>query len=320
MSRLQEWKYVCFTSFLRECPVQGPGVSYLVFQREQCGSTGREHWQGYAETEGRGQSIKWWQGKLAIGKGHVEKRKGTADEAVNYCRKEDTRLWGPYESGSRSKSCVAGKRSRDTSSSYLRAAAEATGWEDYVRILGEEEPEHVARSFNSIKNYAQHLFPVEEFPPYVAPSWCNKGWRLPNDLIEWVSTEFIKVDRPKCLVLVGPSRLGKTQWARSLGRHMYWRGLTNVTAWDKEAKYLIFDDIEWKFIPQKKSLLTCMGEATVTDKYRAKKTVVVDKVAIVLCNEFDIDLIEDSSYWKKNICVVRINEPLFDNSQSSIKF
>nr|QTE03572.1 MAG: replication-associated protein [Tarsiger cyanurus CRESS-DNA-virus sp.] len=321
MPAAQEWKYVCFTSFAVDCPTRGDQVSYLVFQRESAGTTNREHWQGYAETAGRGRSVSWWQSALGIGKAHVERRKGTAQEAANYCRKEDTRLWGPYESGSISVPGNGGtKRGRDSSAAYIRAAAEAKDWREYIAILAEEDPQGVARSFNSIKTYAQHLFPEEEFPPYVAPNWCDKAWVLPNDLRRWVEVESIKKDRPKCLVLVGASRLGKTQWARSLGRHMYWRGMTNITHWDKDAKFLIFDDIEWDFIPQKKSLLTCMGEATVTDKYRAKKTVVVDKVAIVLCNSFDLESVKESDYWAANVCVVRVNQPLFDSSQSSINF
>jgi len=319
MGRPQEWKYVCFTSFEDRAPERSEEVSYLIFQRERGDETCREHWQGYAETSGRGQAISWWQKRLGIGKSHIEKRRGTAAEAADYCRKETSRLWGPYESGSISRADAGGvKRKGDRDEAYTRARVDATDWKDYIRIIGELEPEHCARSFTSLKSYAQHLFPEEAFPPYVAPTWCNKGWRLPEELEKWKKEEVGKKDRPKCLVLVGPSRLGKTQWARSLGRHMYWRGTTNVTNWDVEAKFLIFDDIEWKFIPQKKALLTCMGDATVTDKYKGKKDIKVDKNAIVLCNEFDLEGIEESEYWRANCSIVRISEPLFDNSQLRI--
>lgn len=162
------------------------------------------------------------------------------------------------------------------------------------------------------------MFPAEEFPPYVPPAYVNKAWSLPRALSDWVANEMLKTDRPKCLVLVGESRLGKTQWARSLGRHMYWRGMTNVTHWDDAAMYLIFDDIEWQFIPQKKSLLTCMGSATVTDKYKGKKDIIVNKVAIVLMNEFDIESIPESSYWKKNLCVINITEKLWQEDQLAL--
>jgi len=317
MPRTESWKYVCFTSFCEEPPTRGDKISYLVYQREAGNESHREHWQGYAEGI-EGKTIKQWQSSLSSPNCHVERRKGTQEDAVKYCKKEDTRLDGPFEFGEL-EAPRGQKRKNQTNQVYAEAALVANSAADYLRIVGEGDPAGVAKSFNSIKNYAEFLFPQEEFPVYTPPEWCNKAWSLPRELIDWKSNEFNKKDRPKCLVLVGPSRLGKTQWARSLGRHMYWRGCTNVTKWDVKASYLVFDDIEWKFIPQKKSLLTCMGAATVTDKYKGKKDIIVDKIAIVLLNEFDIDSIEESGYWKKNLCVVQVSEPLFDTTQLAIR-
>lgn len=318
MPKQQSWANVCFTSFSAEPPTKGDKISYLVFQRERGDDTHREHWQGYAESSVKGGiSIKSWQCELSCPGAHVEQRKGTQEQAIAYCCKEDTRMGEPVHLGDR-KQPRGEKRKSELAEVYSTAASEASSAGDYLRIVCEGDPQGFAKSFNNIKACANHLFPEEIFPPYVAPKSCNKGWVLPGALRQWVEVEFVKTDRPKCLVLVGPSRLGKTNWARSLGHHMYWRGSSNVTKWDQDAKYLIFDDIEWKFIPQKKSLLTCMGDATVTDKYRGKKDIKVDKIAIVLCNEFDVDLIEESSYWKKNLCVVHVSEPLFDTAQLAL--
>lgn len=71
---------------------------YLVYQRERCPDTGKEHWQGYVEFH-KTMRIKGAQEALKIPKAHMEKRRGTRDEARNYCMKEDSRLWGPYEHG-----------------------------------------------------------------------------------------------------------------------------------------------------------------------------------------------------------------------------
>lgn len=311
---------VVFTSWVETPPCLGDEVNYCVFQRERCPDSGREHWQGYAESSSKGGLLtKTWQQKLCIGDdAHIEARKGTQAQAIAYCSKDESRVSEPVFLGE-PKVSRGEKRSR-VADVYQTAATSATSAGDYLRIVNEGDPAGFAKSFNNIKACANHLFPEEVFPPYVAPSWCNKAWSLPRDLMDWVIGELPRKDRPKCLVLVGPSRLGKTQWARSLGRHMYWRGCTNVTKWDKDAEYIIFDDIEWKFIPQKKSLLTCMGAATVTDKYKGKTDIIVDKPAIVLVNEFDIDEIEESSYWKKNLMVVRIERELFDAQQAALSF
>lgn len=322
MPRDQEWKYVCFTSFLDSAPTQGSKVGYLIFQRERGSETCREHWQGYAETnQKRGLTIKQWQTQLDSPNCHIEPRKGSVDQAIDYCRKLDSRLWGPYESGSPNRIDSGNRKRRaDIDSAYLVARDTASSSEEFIKMVSDVDPSGVAKSYISIKKYADSLFPVDKFKPYQPPEWCNKSWILPISIQQWLSQEFTKKDRPKCLVLVGPSRLGKTQWARSLGRHMYWRGTTNITEWDDQSKYLIFDDIDWKFIPQKKSMLTCMGDATVTDKYKAKKNIKIDKIAIVLLNEFDIDSIEESNYWKKNLFVVYIDQPLFDCSQAQLNF
>ena len=58
--------------------------------------------------------------------------------------------------------------------------------------------------------------------------------------------------------------------------------MTNIRKWRDDAALLVLDDIPWEFIPQKKSLLTQMGEAEVTDKYTPKKTIWVNMPAVVL--------------------------------------
>lgn len=315
------FKNVCFTTSFDKCP-SGPvfgheDITFLVFQKERGKDDGYIHWQGYAEAS-RVLSIKQWQDRLVIGKSRIAKRNGTQEQAVKYCKKDDTRVEMWKEFGELSRNSNTDKK-RQVDDVYLNASANATSQAEYISMCSAGDPSGVAKSFNSIKKHAEYLFPTDEFKQYTAPKSVTCAWSLTDQLKDWLKNEFTKSDRPKCLVLVGASRLGKTAWARSLGRHMYWRGMTNVTCWDERAKYIIFDDIEWKFIPQKKSLLTCMGDATVTDKYKGKKDIVVDKVAIVLLNEFDIDSIEESSYWKKNLTIVTVTQPLFDVSQRLIQ-
>lgn len=62
-------------------------MRYLCFQREICEDTKREHWQGYVEFfDGK----RVGQVSTILGGCHVEVRKGTRDEARNYCRKKNT--------------------------------------------------------------------------------------------------------------------------------------------------------------------------------------------------------------------------------------
>ena len=73
-------------------------ITYLVWSLE-CGSSGNIHWQMYAEfnTTMTLSGIKKAFGNNTI---HIEKRKGTAKQAADYCKKnDDTHLAGPWELG-----------------------------------------------------------------------------------------------------------------------------------------------------------------------------------------------------------------------------
>jgi len=98
---------------------------------------------------------------------------------------------------------------------------------------------------------------------------------------------FKGLERPKSLILIGASRLGKTEWARSLGKAMYFCGQFNLDDWDEKAEYVILDDFNWKFFPQWKSFLGCQKQFVLTDKYRKKRTVRWGKPCIVLGNDDD---------------------------------
>lgn len=94
------FRHICFT--LNNPPSdnidfsQSTYVRYAVWQLETA-STGTPYHQGYVEFT-RPTSMKAM--KDIVGKGaHLEKRRGTRDEARAYCKKEDTRTRGPWEFG-----------------------------------------------------------------------------------------------------------------------------------------------------------------------------------------------------------------------------
>lgn len=98
-------------------------------------------------------------------------------------------------------------------------------------------------------------------------------------------TIYLFLDRPRSLILVGKSRTGKTEWARSLGRHVYYNGLFNLDDWDATAKYVIFDDFNIEFFNQYKAWFGAQKRFTVTDKYRKKKTITWGRPMIWIGND-----------------------------------
>lgn len=79
-----------------EIEFDGLGAQYLIYQKEK-GESGTEHYQGYVYFKN---AISFTSIKKKLPEGaHIEKRKGTHDEAAAYCRKADTRIEGPFEFG-----------------------------------------------------------------------------------------------------------------------------------------------------------------------------------------------------------------------------
>ncbi|UDN67472.1 replication-associated protein [robinz virus RP_428] len=133
----------------------------------------------------------------------------------------------------------------------------------------------------------------------------------PDTLKEWTA-----VERPKSLLFIGASRIGKTEWARSLGEAMYFCGQFNLDDWNSDAKYIILDDFNIKFFPAWKSFFGCQKSFVLTDKYRKKRTVQWGKPCIWLCND-DGDprrtLSGAESTWLWSNCLIyESDNPLFE--------
>ena len=88
----------CFTSFENELIFDKVNIRYICYGRERCPSTGREHLQGFAIFN---RTCRIPKAKSWIGGGdglHLEPRRGSRDQARDYCGKESELLeWGLYD-------------------------------------------------------------------------------------------------------------------------------------------------------------------------------------------------------------------------------
>lgn len=96
-SRVRRW---CFTLFDYELPLfeaLPDWACYLVYQEELTPSTAVPHLQGFVvcKTPARMEAMKK---RLGISV-HLEAARGTSTEAANYCKKEESRIQGPWEYG-----------------------------------------------------------------------------------------------------------------------------------------------------------------------------------------------------------------------------
>lgn len=92
---------MCFTSFETDyqlVPSLWTNCVYCVWQMELCPDTARPHYQGYMELD-RAVNFSTLHGWEGLETAHFERRRGTQAQAIAYCKKEDTRMDGPYEWG-----------------------------------------------------------------------------------------------------------------------------------------------------------------------------------------------------------------------------
>jgi hypothetical protein len=74
-------------------------------------------------------------------------------------------------------------------------------------------------------------------------------------------------------VLYGGSRVGKTEWVRSLGRHTYWQGVIDPKRWDAQARYVVVDDVPFRFLNAWKQILGKKNGWTMLEAFQEYLTV-----------------------------------------------
>lgn len=96
---LKQRNYLFTLYELDSIPKQLPkDAKYIIYQLERCPSTGKLHYQGYIELKQpmRVNAVKQLLGSTTV---HLERRQGTQLQAIDYCRKTETRVEYPVEFG-----------------------------------------------------------------------------------------------------------------------------------------------------------------------------------------------------------------------------
>lgn len=178
-------------------------------------------------------------------------------------------------------------------------------------------PSKLLWNYTSLRAYANDHY-RDEKPPYVHPEEIRIDTSAYPELDEWYQENVVEWRmgrRGRSLVLIGPSRLGKTVWARSLSQnHTHYGNMFSLDEFDEEADYAIFDDIQGglEYFPGYKGWLGHQQHFTCTDKYRGKRTVTWGKPAI-WCSNTDprADKGADADWLDANCLFVFIDTPLF---------
>ncbi|CAL5323366.1 unnamed protein product [Camellia sinensis] len=87
--------------------------------------------------------------------------------------------------------------------------------------------------------------------PYVH-QFTDTMWIVPTVIQQWVveniREEAQRPHQPKSIIIEGPSRIGKTYWARSLGPQNYYLGYIDLRDDNDDAIYNIIDDVAPQYL------------------------------------------------------------------------
>lgn len=223
---------------------------------------------------------------------------------ITYCTKDDAE---PLSYGERPEPKGAKRK--------WAAALGAESINSFMDAVADADPKSFVIFNDKIESFARKKFKApasvytDPFPDSWLPNTQMDSWALDN-IVNWVPSQAI---RPKSLILVGDSRLGKTAWARKHGEHVYFNGTWNMAKLDaigSNTKYAVWDDLfNWESFNYKQ-WLGGQWEFDVTGKYRAPRTISDwGRPSIVCCNALPSHL--DNQWVKDNCLIVYVRFPLF---------
>jgi len=217
-------------------------------------------------------------------------------QVCNYVRKHgDVLEWGDPP-----------RISRNTKVTYEDAEL-CLNKSDFLAMWREKDFKSFVLYNNAITSYADAFYHVdsEYEPPYPESDKV-----LPTEIAEWkmANLDRPRPERPKSLMISGPTRLGKTVWARSMGKHIYLNTYISVKKMQKESSgdYVIVDDVPLTKFIGFKAIVGCQSEFTLTDKY-VKKIDFTDwsKPCIILKNDdMKYDMNDEELEWFLGNCIV----------------
>ncbi|UDN67444.1 replication-associated protein [robinz virus RP_377] len=232
---------------------------------------------------------------------------GTPEKGFDYATKDGDIVGGGLERPSGRGLPGAGRKWNDIILAESR--------EEFFTLIADLDPRTLCVSFGNLCKYADWKYRVDPEPYRTPPGMEFDVSEFPG-LSDWVGANLDGhvVGRRRSLVLYGPTRLGKTLWARSLGKHAYFGGLFSLEETTDDVDYAIFDDIQGglEFFHGYKFWLGCQSQFYATDKYRGKKLIDWGKPSIWLSNNDPrFDKGADLDWLIGNCDFVSIEAPIF---------
>jgi len=208
---------------------------------------------------------------------------------------------------------------------------------EYMEEMRFHHTEKFILFHDRIKAHALRKFKVNQDGLYDHPPFKLNINKIPRDIIGWAEKYLWNPNPPyrlKCLLLWGPSYMGKTVLAKLLagpGNYVYWGGLSNVDTYVENAKALICDEMDIRYcLSWYKLIMQGARNVNLTGKYRPTKMYPGGKACIWCCNDAfmplldqnrsdDFRLADTEKRWIKDNCViVNITQKMYDDEETVV--
>ncbi|QIJ55591.1 replication-associated protein [Marmot associated genomovirus 1] len=202
---------------------------------------------------------------------------------------------------------------------------------EFLELFDEMDRATLFKSFVGIRAYADWRYALEP-EPYRPPVGAEFFGGDVDGRDEWLAQSGIgHGDRPKSLIMYGPSRTGKTTWARSLGNHLYFERILSAKVaiqGVENVEYAVFDDVSFSHTPGWKSWFGAQAEIGLRQLHRDAVYVKWGK-PIIWCSNRDprqeirlhieankgLFFQDDLDWIEANCIFVYVGEPIFISSR-----
>ncbi|CBY85120.1 Replication-associated protein [Sweet potato leaf curl Uganda virus-[Uganda:Kampala:2008]] len=215
---------------------------------------------------------------------NIQRAKSSSDVKSYVDKDGDTLEWGEFQ--------VDGRSARGGQQTAKDAAAEAlnaSSKEAALQIIREKLPEKFIFQYHNLVSNLDRIFSP---PPsvYSSPFSLSSFNNVPDIISEWAAENVMdsaaRPDRPISIVIEGPSRIGKTVWARSLGPHNYLCGHLDLSpkVYSNSAWYNVIDDVNPQYLKHFKEFMGAQKDWQSNCKYGKPVQIKGGIPTIFLCN------------------------------------
>ncbi|ADZ96661.1 C1 [Sweet potato leaf curl virus] len=215
---------------------------------------------------------------------NIQRAKSSSDVKSYVDKDGDTLEWGEFQ--------VDGRSARGGQQTANDAAAEALNAgnkEAALQIIKEKLPEKFIFQYHNLVSNLDRIFSP---PPsvYSSPFSSSSFNNVPDIISDWAAENVMdsaaRPDRPISIVIEGPSRIGKTVWARSLGPHNYLCGHLDLSpkVYSNSAWYNVIDDVNPQYLKHFKEFMGAQKDWQSNCKYGKPVQIKGGIPTIFLCN------------------------------------